>query len=221
MVGTAMKGPSKHLSRRNDTSVVFYGRQLDSASESSAVYPLVHHLYTILGDARQLVIPQSQVKILHALRCCSLEQVVEGAHDDRALARAVHLHATHAPPMPSLGVLDVGHALPADRDKRLVGVLFLVQLPDVGRAHGLLEWDVGDRDDAREPRRDGWDKGDGERVGRLRDERPEAEGCFPLVNVVGERVGANSTAQVVRGLRRDLVTARVSGGLRDPPPWPP
>lgn len=119
-------------------------------------------------------------------------------NNNDTLAARVDLDATDAPAVLASNVTDVGHALD-DLDETLAGVLVLVEAGNVRGAHRLGEGRVQDRNDAREP---GGDVGD-ERELELgvAKELAEVVGGLTLVDVVGERVGADRAGEVLLRLQ--------------------
>lgn len=102
----------------------------------------------------------------------------------------------------TLGFRDVRDT-PLDLHQGLVGVLFLVQLPDSVGSHRLLQGRRENRDDTREPRSDVGHKGELERrVKRLGEELRKSVGRFSFVDVVSQCVGSDSALQVLRALQR-------------------
>jgi hypothetical protein len=70
--------------------------------------------------------------------------------NDYSFQAAVHLDSSHPPSMLARSVHNIWSSF-HDLDHRFVGVLVLVQLPNVIRSDFLLERGVEDGDDTREP----------------------------------------------------------------------
>lgn len=115
----------------------------------------------------------------------------------------MNLDTSNAPAVLASNITDVRGTL-EDLDKGLASVLLLVELDNVRSPHRLSEGSVQDRDNAREP---GCDVGDKRELELGVAQQPtEVGGCLALMDVVGDRVRADSAFEVLGRLMLVKVT---------------
>ena len=173
-----------------------HARRTQAPSSSSVVTASHEHIH------EQCIKSETRRKThLHTLRRSSLQQVIQARDHDHAFQAAVYLYPANDPPVLALYVSERRHAL-LGAHEALAGVERRVACGDVARAElGRGKRERKRAEDPTEERGDARDEGEvhawlgGDAGGRRGEELGEVVSRLAFVDVVRERVGADTAAE--------------------------